>query len=156
MIPLFPPSMLVEALPQALLGSVAVAAPVACLLASLPAATLRLACTALVAVLIPAGAVAVWPGWVPQALARHLPLTGLAAGHGWPPLHLVLGALPAPGPLARLPAGQRRAGSGLGAGPVAMLRLVWLPQLGPPALLGMGLAVLLDLAALLSSPGPFP
>ena len=155
MTPLFPSSMLAGTL----LGSLAVAAPAGCLLALLPPAMLRAACTALVAILIPAGVVAVWPEWVPPALAWHLP--GLAARHGWPPLHLVLGALPVlllplARTMARLPAGQRRAGSGLGAGPVAMLRLVWLPQFGPPILLGAGLAVLLNLAALLSSPGRFP
>ena len=44
--------------------------------------------------------------------------------------------------------GQVRAASGLGAGRIAILRLVWLPQLGPAALLGALLAGLLDLAAL--------
>ncbi len=44
--------------------------------------------------------------------------------------------------------GQVRAASGLGAGRIAILRLVWLPQLGPAALLGGSLAGLLDLATL--------
>ena len=66
---------------------------------------------------------------------------------------LVLGVLP----LLMLPVlsrlagvvdGQVRAASGLGAGRVAILRLVWLPQLGPPGLLGALLAGLVDLAAL--------
>ena len=50
--------------------------------------------------------------------------------------------------LAGMLEGQVRAASGLGAGRIAILRLVWLPQLGPAALLGGSLAGLLDLATL--------
>ncbi len=50
--------------------------------------------------------------------------------------------------LAGMRDGQVRAASGLGAGRIAILRLVWLPQLGPAALLGGVLGGLLDLAAL--------
>ena len=66
---------------------------------------------------------------------------------------LVLGVLPllvlpALSRLAGMLDGQVRAASGLGAGRIAILRLVWLPQMGPPGLLGALLAGLLDLAAL--------
>ena len=158
-----PLTILLAALPgvaTALLLSSAIAVPAACGLALLPAALLEAAGLALLAGLIPAAAVAVWPDRLPVSVSRSVlrPLAGIAAAHGWPPLHLVLGALPAlllplAWTMARLPAGQRRAGSGLGAGPVLMLRLVWLPQLAPPVLLGLLLAFLLDLAALLPYPG---
>ncbi len=144
----------------ALLGSSAVAVPAACALALLPATLIEAACLALLAGLVPAAMAAVWPDQVPAPVSRSLlrPLAGVAAAHGWPPLHLVLGALPVlllplARTIARLPAGQRRAGNGLGAGPVLMLRLVWLPQLAPPVVLGLLLAFLLDLAALLPYPG---
>ena len=66
---------------------------------------------------------------------------------------LVLGVLPllvlpALSRLAGMLDGQIRASSVLGAGRIAILRLVWLPQLGPPGLLGALLAGLVDLAAL--------
>ena len=66
---------------------------------------------------------------------------------------LVLGVLPVLvlpvlSRLAGMLDGQVRAASGLGAGRIAILRLVWLPQLGPPGLLGASLAGLVDLAAL--------
>ena len=146
----------------ALLGTLAVGVPATWTLALLPAARLEAARLALVATIIPAAAVAVWPAQLPPALSRPLaPIAGLMIARGWPPLHLILGALPMlllplARTLARLPAGQRRAGRGLGAGPVAMLRLVWLPQLGAPLLLGAALAALLDLVATLPYPGGSP
>ncbi len=153
---------LLPGLPLALLGTLAAGVPIACVLARLPAARLEAARLALVAAAVPAGAVAVWPDRLPPAPSRLLaPLAGIMAAQGWPPLHLMLGALPVlllplVRTLARLPAGQRRTGRGLGAGPVTMLRLVWLPQLGVPLLLGAALAALLDLAAMLPYPGGSP
>ncbi len=146
----------------ALLGTVAIGMPATCTLALLPAARLEAVRLALVATVIPAAAMAVWPAQLPPALSRPLsPMAGLMTARGWPPLHLILGALPMlllplARTLARLPAGQRRAGRGLGAGSVTMLRLVWLPQLVPPLLLGAALAALLDLVATLPYPGGSP
>ena len=83
----------------------------------------------------------------PELFAAH----GLDAGGR--AVSLVLGVLPllvlpALSRLAGMLDGQVRAASGLGAGRIAILRLVWLPQLGPPGLLGALLAGLVDLAAL--------
>ncbi len=77
----------------------------------------------------------------------------VAYGPGAGAMPLILGVLP----LLMLPVlsrlagmldGQVRAASGLGAGRIAILRLVWLPQLGPPGLLGTLLSGLLTLVAL--------
>ena len=83
----------------------------------------------------------------PELLAAHNPDAGSRAAS------LVLGVLPvlvlpALSRLSGMLDGQVRAASGLGAGRIAILRLVWLPQLGPPGLLGALLAGLVDLAAL--------
>ncbi len=66
---------------------------------------------------------------------------------------LILGVLPVLmlpvlSRLAGMLDGQVRTASGLGAGRIAILRLVWLPQLGWPVLLGTLLSGLLDLVAL--------
>lgn len=100
-----------------------------------------------VALLLPAAVIALRPALLAIALDGLVRPTGLR-----PPLHLVLGAmplllLPLISVLSRLPSGQARAAAGLGAGPAATLRLVWLPQLAPPLLLGLALAGLLDLTA---------
>lgn len=100
-----------------------------------------------VALLLPAAVIALRPALLAIALDGLVRPTGLR-----PPLHLVLGAmplllLPLISVLSRLPPGQARAAAGLGAGPAATLRLVWLPQLAPPLLLGLALAGLLDLVA---------
>ena len=84
---------------------------------------------------------------------RPAPFAAHGPGAGTRTVFLVLGVLPllvlpALSRLAGMLDGQIRAASGLGAGPIAILRLVWLPQLGPPGLLGALLAGLVDLAAL--------
>ena len=142
----------VSGLLTALLASLAIGLPIVCVLARLPGRILHAVEVVLVAVLIPAACLVVWPRLLPQ------PLASLVAVPGGPSWTLVLGTLPVLllpllRTLERLPPGQGRAGAGLGAGPVVMLRLVWLPQLGFPLLLGVLLASLLDLAALLSYPG---
>lgn len=133
----------------ALGATLLLAAAAAATLAALPLRWRRHARQALLALLLPCACLAIWPGLlaVPLGAAPHRP-AGLR-----PPLHLVLGALPLlllplASVLARLPPGQGRAAAGLGAGRVATLRLVWLPQLMPSLLLGLGLAALLDLASL--------
>ncbi len=96
------------------------------------------------------------------ALALLVPGIALASRSEWLPgrqgagaraMFMILGVLPllllpVLARLAGMLDGQVRAASGLGAGRIAILRLVWLPQLGPAALLGASLAGLLDLAAL--------
>ena len=96
------------------------------------------------------------------ALALLVPGIALASRSEWLPggqgagaraMFMILGVLPllllpVLARLAGMLDGQVRAASGLGAGRIAILRLVWLPQLGPAALLGVSLAGLLDLAAL--------
>lgn len=96
------------------------------------------------------------------ALASLLPGIALASGAEWllgehgaavRAVFMILGVLPllVLPVLARLAGmldGQVRAASALGAGQIAVLRLVWLPQLGPAALLGGSLAGLLDVATL--------
>ncbi len=74
-------------------------------------------------------------------------------GAGAQAMFMILGVLPllvlpVLAQLAGMLDGQVRAASGLGAGRIAILRLVWLPQLGPAALLGASLAGLLDFATL--------
>ena len=90
------------------------------------------------------------PGIVLAIRPEGLPV---AHGPGAGAIPLILGILP----LLMLPVlsrmagtldGQVRTASGLGAGRIAILRLVWLPQLGPPVLLGALLGALLDLVAL--------
>ena len=116
---------------------------------------------------ITAGAALLRPWWrraarqlalvllVPGIVLAPRPALSAAPGPGAGPraAFLVLGALPllvlpALSRLAGMLDGQVRAASGLGAGRIAILRLVWLPQMGPPGLLGALLAGLLDLAAL--------
>ena len=109
--------------------------------------------------LIPAAASSIWPGMVLIPLFNSLP-QGLQHLMGWLhgtgaglPLRLVLGTLPAMllpvlQGLSRMPDGQARAGAGLGAGSATMLRLIWLPQLGPVLALGLLLAAAVDVAAL--------
>lgn len=133
----------------AMLASCLAAGAVAGLLAGLPRAWLTGARHGLLVLLIPAACLATWPG-LRHAVIRGL---GVPAVPLRPPPHLVLGVLPllllpVLHALARMPPGQRRAAAGLGAGWVAILRLVWLPQLGPSILLGILLGALLDLAAL--------
>ncbi len=127
-----------------LLGSLLLGAATACVVASLHRRWRRAARQLALALLIPGIVLALRPAGLPV-------LHGLDAGI--PAAPLVLGALP----LLMLPMlsrlagmldGQVRAASGLGAGRIAILRLVWLPQLGPPGLLGALLGALLDLAAL--------
>ena len=115
----------------------------------------------MLALLIPAAALTVWPELLLIPLSRRLPhplsqllswLHGTGVGL---PLRLIIGTLPAMllpllGVLARMPAGQARAGAGLGAGLSLMLRLVWLPQLGPMLVLGWLLAAAIDVAAMLA------
>lgn len=104
------------------------------------------------ALLVPAAALAIWP----RLLLVLLP--GLQPGPEWHALRVVMrlvaGALPVMllpvlAALIRMPAGQMRAASGLGAGRSATLLLVWLPQLGPSLMLGWLLTAAVDLAALL-------
>ncbi len=105
----------------------------------------RLAARQLALVLLVPGLVLAFrPNYPPAAHGLH---AGTRAAF------LVLGVLPALmlpvlSRLAGMLDGQVRAASGLGAGRMAILRLVWLPQLGPAGLLGGLLAGLLDLAAL--------
>ena len=140
---------------QAVLGGWILPAGVACLLGSLLLGVAITSGVALLrrwwrraarqlalALLVPGIVVAIRP-----ELAAH----GLDAGTR--AAFLVLGVLPllvlpALSRLAGMLDGQVRAASGLGAGRIAILRLVWLPQVGPPGLLGALLAGLLDLAAL--------
>ena len=146
------PEDVVPGMLTALLASLAIGLPVVWVLARLPGRIRRAVRVVLVAVLIPGACLAVWPGLLP------LPPVGLGAARIGLSPNLVLGGLPVLllpllRRMERLPHGQRRASTGLGAGPIAMLRLVWLPQLGGPLLLGVLLASLLDLAALLPYPG---
>ena len=129
-----------------LLESLLLGAATAAVVASLPWSWRRAARQLALALLVPGIILAFRPEWLPGA-------SGLRAGVRPTPLALVLGVLP----LLMLPVlsrlagmldGQVRAASGLGAGRIAILRLVWLPQLGPAALLGGLLAGLVDLAAL--------
>lgn len=132
----------------ALVGSLVLAVAAAGALAIMPRAWLATSHGLLLVLLIPAAWFAMWP-------PPHLPAWPTAST--WPPLRLTIGAmplllLPPLRALARMPPNQRRAAAGLGAGPAAMLRLVWLPQLAPSMLLGVLLAALLDLAALILLP----
>lgn len=131
-----------------LAGSVLLASAAVCTVAVLPRSWLPGIRQALLALLLPAVCLTVSPG-IRLAVRHSLSLPAMPI---WPPVHLLLGVLPVLllpllGVLARMPAGQRRAAAGLGARGLAMLRLVWLPQLGPSVLLGLLLAALLDLAA---------
>lgn len=142
---------LASAAAASMLGSCAIGVALAGLLAGLPRVWLTGARHVLLALLIPAACLAAWPD-LRHGVIRRLGL-GLPGVSLWPPPHLVLGTLPllllpVLNALARMPPGQRRAATGLGAGWVAILRLVWLPQLGPSILLGVLLAALLDVAAL--------
>ncbi|WP_419727853.1 hypothetical protein [Lichenicola sp.] len=157
----------------ALLGSVAASCLLLGVMARLPAATpmrggrlpmrrrtLASARQLMLALLIPAAALTIWPELLlipffhrlPPSLQQ--PLAWLHETGAGVPLRLVIGTLPAMllpllGGLSRMPAGQARAGAGLGARLPTMLRLVWLPQLGPTLALGLLLAAAIDAAALL-------
>lgn len=116
-------------------------------LAAAPARLVALLRPLVLALLIPAAALAIWPHMLPG-----LP-SALGVGPAPVAARLVAGTLPAMllpilARCARLPSGQARAAAGLGASPTATLRLVWLPQLAPAVALGLLLSVLLDLAAL--------
>lgn len=139
-------------LAAALAASAVLGIVVAASLAGAPRRSLILVRQVALALLLPAAALAIWPrlllillpglhpdaGWhVPRVVAR---LIG-----GTLPVML----LPVLAALIRMPAGQVRAAAGLGAGRSAMLRLVWLPQLGPPLMLGWLLTAAIDVAALL-------
>lgn len=106
----------------------------------------------MLAVLIPAAALAIWP----RLLLVLLP--GLQPALDWQAfrvtMRLAAGTLPVTllpvlAALIRMPAGQMRAAAGLGAGRSATLLLVWLPQLAPSLILGWLLAAAIDLTALL-------
>lgn len=132
---------------EALLVSLLLTVALAGAFVLLPRRWRMVATQLLVALLLPAAVIALRPGMLATGLAGLVRPTGLR-----PPLHLVLGAmplllLPLIAVLSRLPPGQARAAAGLGAGPAATLRLVWLPQLAPPLLLGLALAGSLDLVA---------
>ncbi len=141
--------------PQAVLGGWILPAGAACLLASL---LLGVAITSGVALLrrwwrraARQLALALLVPGIVLAIRPELAVHGLDAGTR--AAFLVLGVLPllvlpALSRLAGMLDGQVRAASGLGAGRIAILRLVWLPQMGPPGLLGALLAGLVDLAAL--------
>ncbi len=151
---------------SALPAAIAVAAPLAWLAARLGRTGLGMAITLATALLLPGIALALalalaaglWPGWWQPALLLAARMLG--------PVPLLL--LPVLHVLARMPPGQARAASGLGAGPAARLRLLWLPQLAPACLSGLVLALMLagaadafqvhavQLQALLSSPRPGP
>ncbi len=127
-------------LPGSLLLGIAISSGVALLRRRWRRAARQLA----LALLVPGIVLAIRPDILPAA---HGPDAGSRAAS------LVLGVLPllvlpVLSRLAGMLDGQVRAASGLGAGRIAILRLVWLPQLGPPVLLGALLAGLLDLAAL--------
>lgn len=94
------------------------------------------------ALLVPGIALALRPEWLPGAHEAGTRAVFMILGV------LPLLVLPVLSRLAGMLDGQVRAASGLGAGRIAILRLVWLPQLGPPGLLGGLLGGLLDLAAL--------
>ena len=153
----------------ALPAAIAVAAPLAWLAARLGRTGIGTAITLATALLLPGIALVLapglWPGWQPGLLPGLLPAL-LFAARMLGPVPLLL--LPVLHVLARMPPGQARAASGLGAGPAARLRLLWLPQLAPACLLGLVLAIMLagaanvfqahavQLQALLSSPRPGP
>lgn len=139
-------------LPAALAGSAVLGIVVAAALAGAPRRSLILVRQVALALLLPAAALAIWP----RLLLVLLP--GLHPGAGWHVARIIarlIGGtlpvmlLPVLAALIRMPAGQVRAAAGLGAGRSAMLRLVWLPQLGPPLMLGWLLTAAIDLAALL-------
>lgn len=136
----------------ALSGSLVLGIAVAAALAGTKRQSLILVRQTALALLLPAAALAIWP----RLLLVLLP--GLQPGPEWHALRvtmrLVAGTLPVMvlpvlAALVRMPAGQIRAAAGLGAGRSAMLLLVWLPQLGPPLMLGWLLTAAIDLAALL-------
>ena len=125
-----------------LLASLLLGAMIAWMVASLHHRWRRAARQLALALLIPGIALALRPEWL---LDTHDAATRA--------MFMILGGLPllvlpVLCRLARMLNGQVRAASGLGAGRIAILRLVWLPQLGPAALLGGFLIALLDLAAL--------
>lgn len=134
--------------------TLATALPVSCSLgvlaasgfAAAPARVVTLLRSVALALLIPAAALTIWPSLLllPKPVLIPDPV----------PARLVAGTLPALllpilARCARLPPGQARAAAGLGAGPLAMIRLVWLPQLAPPVATGLLLVTMLDLAATL-------
>ncbi|MGI4958832.1 MAG: hypothetical protein ACRYGI_14725 [Janthinobacterium lividum] len=136
----------------ALSGSLVLGIIVTAILAGTRRRSLTVVRQTALALLIPAAALAIWP----RLLLVVLP--GLQPGPEWHALRvtirLVAGTLPVMlvpvlAALIRMPAGQMRAAAGLGAGRWAMLLLVWLPQLGPPLMLGWLLTAAIDLATLL-------
>lgn len=142
-----------RALAIALPISAALGVLAACGLAAAPARLVALLRPAVLTLLIPAAALAIWPSLLLVPLPGPWPtrLPGALAVT----TRLVAGTLPALllpilARCARLPAGQARAAAGLGASRLATIRLVWLPQLGPAVALGLLLAALLDLAAMLT------
>ncbi len=125
-----------------LLASLLLGVTTAWVVASLHRRWRRAARQLALVLLVPGIVLAIRPGSLPVA-------HGLGAGA----LPLILGVLPllmlpVLSRLAGMLEGQVRTASGLGAGRIAILRLVWLPQLAPPALLGTLLGGLLDLVAL--------
>lgn len=119
--------------------------------AGIPRRSLILVRQTALAMLVPAAALAIWPRLL-LVLLPGLPSTEWHALRIT--MRLVAGTLPVMllpvlAALIRMPAGQMRAAASLGAGRPAMLLLVWLPQLGPPLMLGWLLTAAIDLAALL-------
>ncbi len=125
-----------------LLVSLTLGTTIAWMVASLHRRWRRAARQLALALLVPGVALALRPEWLLDARDAGARSTSMVLGV------LPLLVLPVLSRLAGMLDGQVRAASGLGAGRIAILRLVWLPQLGPAALLGALLAGLLDLAAL--------
>lgn len=139
---------LARTLAPALGGSLLLGLIAAGVLLATPCRVVRLLRATILVLLLPASFLVVWPG-----LVRAAP-PGLALRFPWPVARLVLGAaplllLPLLSVRLGMPSGQARAAAGLGAGPLATMRLVWLPQLGPALAVGLALAAALDVVALL-------